>query len=69
AELAFISNPPEAELLARADVRAVEGEAVARGILRWLRTDDAGSGFTIPYPREDPPGAPSGPGVCTDPPL
>ncbi|HWC12316.1 MAG TPA: N-acetylmuramoyl-L-alanine amidase, partial [Acidimicrobiales bacterium] len=69
AELAFISNPSEAELLARADVRAVEGEAVARGILRWLRTDDPGSGFTIPYPRVDPPGGPSGPGVCVDPPL
>jgi len=69
AELAFISNAPEAELLARADVRAVEGDAVARGILRWLRTDEPGSGFTTPYPRIDPPGAPSGPGPCTDPPL
>jgi N-acetylmuramoyl-L-alanine amidase len=69
AELAFISNPPEAELLAREEVRALEGEAVARGILRWLRTPDPGSGFTTPYPRVDPPGAPSGPGGCTDPPL
>lgn len=69
AELAFISNPAEAQLLERADVRAVEGEAVARGILRWLRSDDPGSGFTTPYPRVDPPGAPSGPGGCTDPPL
>ena len=69
AELAFISNPSEAELLGRADVRAIEGEAVARGILRWLRSDDPGSGFTTPYPRVDPPGAPSGPGGCTDPPL
>jgi N-acetylmuramoyl-L-alanine amidase len=68
-ELAFISNPSEADLLGRADVRAVEGGAVARGILRWLRTDDSGSGFTTPYPRVDAPGAPSGPGGCTDPPL
>ena len=68
-ELAFISNPAEAELLGQEEVRAVEGEAVARGILRWLRTPDPGSGFTTPYPRVDPPGAPSGPGGCTDPPL
>ena len=69
AELAFISNPSEAELLARPDVRAAEGEAVARGILRYLRTTDPGSGFTIPYPRVDPPGGPSGPAPCADPPL
>jgi N-acetylmuramoyl-L-alanine amidase len=70
AELAFISNPPEAELLARPDVRAVEGEAVARGILRYLRTPDPGSGFSTPYPREDPPGGPTEPGHgCHDPAL
>ena len=33
AELAFISNAPEADLLARPDFDAVEGQAVARGIL------------------------------------
>lgn len=56
AELAFISNPPEAALLARPDVRAREGAAVARGILRYLRSNDPGSMFTVPYPRTDPPG-------------
>ena len=70
AELAFISNPAEAELLARPDVRAVEGAAVARGILRYLRTSEPGSGFTIPYPRVDPPSAPGEPPTpCVDPPL
>ncbi len=70
AELAFISNPPEAELLARPDVQRVEGEALARGIVRWLRTSDPGSGFTQPYPRTDPPPGPGGPGpVCRDPQL
>ena len=68
AELAFISNPPEAELLARPDVRAVEGAAVARGILRYLRTPDPGSMFTIPYPRPSPPGG-GGPGRCVEPTL
>ena len=68
AELAFISNPPEAQLLARPDVQQVEGRAVAAGILRYLNTTDPGSGFVEPYPRSDPPGGgPSRP--CVDPPL
>jgi N-acetylmuramoyl-L-alanine amidase len=70
AELAFISNPAEAELIARPDVQKVEGEAVARGIIRYLTTRDPGSGFTEPYPRVDPPGGPGGPGrACRDPEL
>ncbi|MGH9280982.1 MAG: N-acetylmuramoyl-L-alanine amidase family protein [Acidimicrobiales bacterium] len=71
AELAFISNPPEAALIVRPDVQQAEGEAVARGILRYLRTQDPGSGFTEPYPRPTPPPGPGGgPAVgCVDPPL
>ena len=69
-ELAFISNPPEAALIARPDVQQVEGEAVARGIVRYLTTDDTGSGFTEPYPRVTPPSGPSRPGrACRDPQL
>ena len=69
AELAFISNPPEAELLARADVQRTEGQAVAAGILRFLNTADPGSGFVEPYPRQDNP-SPGGPArPCVDPPL
>lgn len=45
AELAFISNPAEADLLADPDVQRVEGEAVARGIIRFLTTGDEGSGY------------------------
>jgi N-acetylmuramoyl-L-alanine amidase len=67
AELAFITNPPEADLLARPDVQRVEGEAVARGIVRYLTTNDPGSGFSEPYPRITPAGGPGPP--CTDPPL
>jgi N-acetylmuramoyl-L-alanine amidase len=66
AELAFISNPPEAELLARPDVQRVEGEAVARGILRYLTTTDPGSGFTEAQPRADPPPAPGVAQPCRD---
>ncbi len=70
AELAFISNPAEAELIARPDVQRVEGEAVARGIVRYLSTGDPGSGFVEPYPRVDPPSGPGGPGrACRDPQL
>jgi N-acetylmuramoyl-L-alanine amidase len=72
AELAFISNPPEAELLARPDVQKVEGQALARGIIRYLTTQDPGSGFTTPYPRVDPPAPPSTgppPPPCRDPQL
>jgi N-acetylmuramoyl-L-alanine amidase len=71
AELAFISNQAEADLIARADVQRVEGQALARGILRYLTTSDPGSGFTEPYPRVDPPPVPSTgpPRPCRDPEL
>ena len=68
AELAFLSDPPEADLLARPDVQKVEGDAVARGILRFLRTQDPGSGYVTPIPRTTPAGGGGGEG-CVDPPL
>jgi len=72
AELAFVSNQAEADLLGRADVQAVEGDAVARAIVRYLRSSDPGSGFTTAYPRPPNP-TPTGPDaplpVCTDPAL
>ena len=69
AELAFMSNPPEEELLRRPEVQRVEGEAVARGILRFLNTRDPGSGFVEPYPRSSPAGSGGGSSNCVDPPL
>jgi N-acetylmuramoyl-L-alanine amidase len=69
AELAYISDPAEADLLNRPDVQKVEGEAVARGIVRFLRTRDPGSGFVEPYPRTEPAGGGGGPQGCVDPPL
>ncbi|HET7486977.1 MAG TPA: N-acetylmuramoyl-L-alanine amidase [Acidimicrobiales bacterium] len=68
-ELGFVSNPPEADLLVRPDVQKVEGEAVARGILRYLNTKDPGSGFTEPYPRTSPAGGGGGASNCADPAL
>jgi N-acetylmuramoyl-L-alanine amidase len=68
AELAFV-NAAEADLLARPDVQRAEGEAVARGIVRFLTTDDPGSGYVTPYPRETPAGGGGGAQGCVDPPL
>lgn len=68
-ELAFITNPPEAELLARPDVQQVEGKAVAAGILRYLNTPDPGSGYTEPYARVTPAGPGGGSAGCQDPAL
>jgi N-acetylmuramoyl-L-alanine amidase len=67
AELAFISNPSEEALLQRDEVRRAEANAVARGIVRFLRTNDTGSGFTEPYPRTEPAGGGGGTEGCTDP--
>ena len=67
AELAFVSNPTEETLLLRDDVRRVEAAAVARGIVRFLRTTDPGSGFIEPYPRTEPAGGGGGSQGCVDP--
>ena len=67
AELAFISNPSEESLLKSDDVRHAEAAAVARGIVRYLKTDDPGSGFTTPYPRTEPAGGGGGTEGCVDP--
>lgn len=74
AELAFISNPPEAELLADPEVQRVEGDAVARGIIRFLTTGDPGGGYVEggqmpPRPRTGPRGGGGGDVECDDPVL
>jgi N-acetylmuramoyl-L-alanine amidase len=67
AELAFISNASEEALLRTQEVRGAEGDALARGIARFLRTQDPGSGFTEPYPRTQPAGPGGGRKGCVDP--
>ncbi len=74
AELAFISNPAEADLLADPEVQKVEGEAVARGIVRFLTTSDLGSGYVEggqmpPRPRTGGPRGGGGDDECDDPAL
>jgi N-acetylmuramoyl-L-alanine amidase len=68
-EALFLSNPPEAELLARPDVQEAEAAAIARALTRFLTTDDPGSGFVEPYARADPAGPGGGGSGCVDPPL
>lgn len=68
-EAGFMNNPSEEALFAREDVRRAEGEAIARAIVRFLRSDDPGSGYTEPYPRETPAGPGGGSQNCQDPPL
>lgn len=64
AELAFLDHPSEAELLARPEIQRQSGEAVAGAILRYLRTDEQGSGFVEGRAMGPVSG---GPGSCEDP--
>jgi N-acetylmuramoyl-L-alanine amidase len=68
-ELAFITDGAEEQLLSRTDVQQAEGEAVARGIVRYLTTKEPGSGYTEPYPRSSPAGSGGGASNCVDPAL
>lgn len=67
AELMFISNPSEETLLLRDDVRTTEAQAVTRAIVRFLTTQDPGSGFSTPHPRSAPAGGGGGAAGCIDP--
>jgi N-acetylmuramoyl-L-alanine amidase len=68
-EAAFISNTPEADLLATPEFQAAEADALARAVQRFLGTPDPGSGFTEPYPRTEPAGPGGGAEGCADPAL
>lgn len=68
-EGAFITNPAEEALLADPTVQDAEGAAIARAIVRFVSTDDPGSGFIEPYPRTEPAGPGGGSDGCVDPPL
>ena len=69
AELAFISNPSEEQLLATAAVKNAEGAAVASAVERYLTTADDGSGFVEAYERVTPAGSGGSSKGCVDPPL
>lgn len=64
-ESLFLSEPREAALIARSDVRAGLARAIADGIGAFTTTREPGSGWVTPYPRAGDPGG--APGTCTDP--
>ena len=68
-EGAFISNRAEEALLQRKDVQKAEGEAVARGIVRFLKSPDPGTGFLPPFSSTAPAGPGGGANSCRDPAL
>jgi N-acetylmuramoyl-L-alanine amidase len=68
-EAAFISNPAEEALLRDPAFLAVEAEALTQAVVRYVSSDDPGSGFVEPYPRSQPAGPGGGAQGCVDPPL
>jgi N-acetylmuramoyl-L-alanine amidase len=69
AEIGFISNEEEEQRYAEPGVQQAVGEAVARGIVRFMTTSDPGSGFVTPPNLADDARRGGGTGNCEDPPL
>ncbi len=67
-EALYLSNPPEARLLATPQVQDAEARAIAWGIVRFLTTSDPGSGFQPPFVDESTTGT-GGVDGCRDPQL
>ena len=68
-EGAFISNGSEEALLQRKEVQKAEGEAIARAIVRYLRSPAPGSGYVAPFTSSAPAGGGGGAQSCEDPRL
>ena len=66
-EFAFLSDAGDEALLVRPAVRAAEAGALARAVVRFLHTDDPGSGWTEPVHRIRPAGPGGGLDGCVDP--
>lgn len=66
-ELLYLSNPPEEELLLTPAFQQLEAEVLSRAILRFLTTQDPGSGYVDAYPRTAPAGGGGGTNNCEDP--
>ena len=68
-EVGFVSHEAEERLYARPAVQQAVGEAVARGIVRFLTTADPGRGFVDPPDQADDNRPGGGTDNCQDPPL
>ncbi|MGH9040992.1 MAG: N-acetylmuramoyl-L-alanine amidase family protein [Acidimicrobiia bacterium] len=68
-EIGFISNAAEARHYAEPDVQKALGEALARGVVRFMTTNDPGSGYVNPPQLADDDRLGGGTANCKDPPL
>jgi N-acetylmuramoyl-L-alanine amidase len=68
-EVGFISHQAEERLYTRPAVQQAVGEAIARGVVRFLTTTDPGSGFVVPPRLADDNRPGGGTENCQDPTL
>lgn len=68
-EAAFLTNPAEEALLRTEEFRQAEARAIADAVLRYVRTDDPGSGYAPTKEVSTPAGGGGGSSGCVDPPL
>lgn len=69
AEMSFLGNPIELELLGTRQFLVAEAQAISDAVARWFSTDDAGSGFAEPSFSLTSSGGGGGLGGCEDPDL
>jgi N-acetylmuramoyl-L-alanine amidase len=69
AEMSFLGNPEEVELLRSPDFLRAEAEAISDAVIRWFTTDDPGSGFVEPSFTLRSSGGGGGTSGCVDPDL
>jgi len=68
-EAGFLTHPPEEARYLTEEFRQAEARAITTAILRYVRTDDPGSGFAPTKEVSTPAGGGGGSSGCTDPPL
>ena len=69
AEMAFLGNEAEVELLRSGELQAASAKAISQAVIRWFTTDDPGIGFVEPSFGLRSSGGGGGLDGCTDPDL